>query len=171
MPEPKIERYEAITPATITNDDYGNISVSTTTGQTVKVNKKHEGLHPLFREAVENQRAVKIGYAVYLNQEYIHTAVLFDGKVAQTEPIKTGGDKQPAPPSTVVHDKGIAPQAVGMITKEIGDQIRADILIKLFGAKIAANLIAWYRTQVLGITQISYDGDDLPKLKGKVKED
>lgn len=59
----------------------------------------------------------------------------------------------------------IAPQAVGMITKEIGDHIRAGTLSTIFGAKIANSLLVWYRGQTLGITQIDFDGKDLPKFK------
>lgn len=58
-----------------------------------------------------------------------------------------------------------APQAVGMMTKEIGDMIRAEMLAKIFGAKIAVELTKWYRSQALGITRINYDGKNLPVFK------
>lgn len=59
-----------------------------------------------------------------------------------------------------------------MITKELGDHIRAGTLTKVFGAKIAVSLTTWYRTQTLSITQISYDGKDLPKFEpSKLKEE
>ena len=90
-PEPKIERYEVITPTSATADDYGNIVVKSIAGE-VRVNKKHESLHPLFYEASQEGRALKVGFAVYMNKEYIHTAELFDGKPPeekQVEPITT----------------------------------------------------------------------------------
>ena len=58
-----------------------------------------------------------------------------------------------------------APQAVGMMTKEIGDMIRADMLSKIFGAEASVELVKWYRSQTLGITRIPYDGTKLPKFK------
>ena len=58
-----------------------------------------------------------------------------------------------------------APQAVGMITKELGDMIRAEKLTAIFGVKVGGELTRWYRNQTLGITRISYDGADLPKFK------
>lgn len=60
-----------------------------------------------------------------------------------------------------------APQAVGMITKEIGDMIRAKYLFTLFGEDAQIELIKWYRGQVLGITRVNYDGSKLPDFKKK----
>ena len=117
MPEPKIERYEVITPDSVVGDDYGNIVVTTSTGDEVRVNKKHEHLHELLHEANENGRAVKLGYAVYMNKEYVHTAELFDGKPPvekQTKPITAG-----------VQKPQVAPQELGMWWKEAGETLRA----------------------------------------------
>ncbi len=52
-----------------------------------------------------------------------------------------------------------------MMTKEIGDMIRAKMLIVVYGTKIANELTIWYRSQALGITRINYDGKDLPIFK------
>ena len=57
------------------------------------------------------------------------------------------------------------PQAVGMMTKEIGDMIRAHELVKVFGDKIAIELVKWYRSQALGISRVDFDGKDLPEYK------
>lgn len=56
-----------------------------------------------------------------------------------------------------------APQAVGMMTKETGDMIRAGMLESVFGKETAVELTKWYRGQALGITRIPYNGKDLPK--------
>jgi len=80
------------------------------------------------------------------------------GKMPDEKPKETNIEPTPREP---------APQAVGMITKEIGDHIRAGTLTKIFGAKIAANLVTWYRSQTLGITRINFDGNDLPKFGDK----
>ncbi len=61
----------------------------------------------------------------------------------------------------------IAPQAIGMCTKEIGDMIRAKYLNTIFGDEAQKELIKWYRSQVLGITRIPYDGSKLPTFETK----
>lgn len=60
-----------------------------------------------------------------------------------------------------------APQAVGMVTKEIGDMIRSKYLKPIFGDDAYLELIKWYRSQVLGITRINFDGAKLPDFKTK----
>ncbi len=76
-------------------------------------------------------------------------------KAAESPPLQEG-ETPPPPP---------APQAVGMLTKEIGDMIRAKMLTTLFGATIKSELVKWYRSQVFGISRITYDGKDLPENK------
>lgn len=71
------------------------------------------------------------------------------------EAIKEQGDEVAQAPG----------EAIGMITKEIGDHIRAGTLSTIFGSKIANSLLVWYRGQTLGITRIDFDGKDLPKFK------
>jgi len=108
MPEVKIERYEVITPDSIVPDTYENITVKTTTGTTVKVNKKHEALHQLFYDACEGHRALKLGYASYMNKEYVHTAEFFDGKPPmekQVDPITAGVEKTQVKPEAMTPDK------------------------------------------------------------------
>ena len=63
-----------------------------------------------------------------------------------------------------------APQAVGMITKEIGDMIRAKYLVTIFGNEIAKELIKWYRSQTLWITGIPFDEAKLPNYEVKKGE-
>ncbi|KKN78478.1 hypothetical protein LCGC14_0350100 [marine sediment metagenome] len=114
MAEPKIERYEVIIPDTVANDGYGNIVVQRQGGQEVRVNKKHEPLHGLFREAAETNRALKLGFAVYLDKEYVHTAEFFDGEPPGERQVEhiTAREK-PLP----------APQELGMWWKELGNRI------------------------------------------------
>lgn len=73
---------------------------------------------------------------------------------------KNLSDNVPPPPTP-------APQAVGMVTKEIGDMIRAKYLFTIFGEEAQFELIKWYRSQVLGITRIPYDGAKLPKFEAQ----
>lgn len=63
-----------------------------------------------------------------------------------------------------------APQAVGMTTKELGDMIRTKQLMPIFGVEIGAELVGWYRSQILGTTRIPFDGAKLPKIKTEKEE-
>ncbi len=49
-------------------------------------------------------------------------------------------------------------QALGMMTKEIGDMIRADKLEIVFGAVNAALIAKWYRGQVSFVTGLPVEG-------------
>jgi hypothetical protein len=66
MPEPKIERYETITVETTQQNQYGDLMVN----GTLKVGKKRSNLFDVFQPGAE----VKLGYASYMNKEYIATA-------------------------------------------------------------------------------------------------
>ena len=55
--------------------------------------------------------------------------------------------------------------ARGMSVKELGDMMRAGLLSKIFGETIARALTVWYRGEILGITKVSFDGKDLPKIQ------
>ena len=83
----------------------------------------------------------------------------------QTDAVKP---EEVVPPRVEINKGSEAPpnpQAVGMITKEIGDMIRAERLNGLFGHDTAVELIKWYRSQTLGITRVPYDGAKLPKFE------
>ena len=82
-------------------------------------------------------------------------------EVTKLEPVKP----EPVPRQPGEDLPPPAPQAVGMMTKEIGDMIRTKMLAVIYGAKIANELTKWYRGQTLGITRIAYDGKDLPSFK------
>ena len=147
--------------ALVEADGYGNLIVTDNMGNIIKVNKKHEHLHKVF----QLKRAVKV-YWKYYDFEgkkgfSVDGAELFNGKPPVEQQVKeiTAGA---VVPSTKPQ---IAPQAVGMITKEIGDHIRAGTLSTVFGKKVASSLVVWYRGQTLGITQIDFDGKDLPKFE------
>jgi hypothetical protein len=64
--ETKIERYELITVQTAQPNQYGDLLVN----GTYKVGKKRSSLFEVFQVGTE----VKLGYASYLNKEYIATA-------------------------------------------------------------------------------------------------
>ena len=75
----EITRYDVVTPDHCNIDEYGNLIIVTKNNQEIKVNKKHIGLHDGIIRAAENGMAIKLGYAVYMNKEYVHTAELYDG--------------------------------------------------------------------------------------------
>jgi len=66
MAEPKIERYEVITVETTQKNQYGDLLVN----GTLKVGNKRSNLFDVFQPGAE----VKIGYASYMNKEYIASA-------------------------------------------------------------------------------------------------
>ena len=76
--------------------------------------------------------------------------------VVEIKPVGTQGLK----PDTGQAKMEIAPQAIGMMTKEIGDMIRAGKLSDIFDARDVPELITWYRRQVIFITQIGEIKDE-----------
>ena len=74
----------------------------------------------------------------------------------------TAASQSAEPPSSAP----LGPE-IGMTVKEIGDMIRAGQITKLFGAKIGAELITWYRGRIISTTRIEFDGKDLPSIKPK----
>ncbi len=156
MPEVAIVRTEIFTVESTSLDGYGSLVVLDKAGQEHKINKKHESLHPIFQAG----QAVEVGYGNFMDHDFIHTAkAVAEGLAPPVAPKPAPTEEQPAPKTT------IAPQAVGMMTKEIGDMIRAKMLTVIYGTKIANELTTWYRSQALGITRINYDGKDLPVFK------
>ena len=66
-----------------------------------------------------------------------------------------------------------APQAVGMITNNLTTLMlegmkqgsTSTFLKPLFGIEASIELAKWYRSQVLGITRIKFEGKDLPDFE------
>ena len=161
MPEPQIERYEVITPDAVTEDDYGNILIRTDVGDEIRVNKKHNNLHVMIRGAAEEHRAIKLGFAVYKNMEYVHTAELFDGKPPvgkQVEPIKAGVD-EPKPPS---REDNI--ELNGWMNR-ITELIVSNQLSAIFGKSNVPKVLEWYRARFYGNTKTPFDGSKFPNYK------
>lgn len=85
-------------------NDYGDMIVTTGTGDEIKIKKTRSYLFPIFEG--NPGRAVRIGWGNYMGYDFAAKAELFDGKPPegqQVEPIKAGVGKALAP----------APQAVG----------------------------------------------------------
>ena len=144
--ELKIERYDVVTVKSSSQNGYGDLLFTDTEGQSHKIGNKRSNLYDQIIEG----RAVKLGYAIYMNKEYIATAELFDGNPPaekQVAPITAGVEKKEAPTRS--------PQdgaARGMLVKEMGDMMRAGLLTKIFGDE-ANDLIEWYKNEVLTISK------------------
>jgi hypothetical protein len=74
----KIERYELITVETTENDKYGNLIVN----GTYKVGAKRANIFQVFQAGAE----VKLGYATYMNKEYIATAEQTGKHIVKADP-------------------------------------------------------------------------------------
>ena len=133
-------------------NDYGDLVVTSKEGSEYKVKSKRTQLFDVFQPDIE----VVVGWASYMNHEFIAEATQASQLVSADTPIEEEKPKtEPNPPN---------PQALGMVTKEIGDMIRSKYIKTIFGDEASANLITWYRSQVLGITRIVHDGAKLPKF-------
>ena len=148
-----------ITVESTTIDSYGNMMVTPKGGgKDIRIGVKRKQLFAFFSDGV----AVELIWSKFNDNDYVSDAKLVaEGLPAPKQPIETEAMKAPLEPS----HQPPAPQAVGMLTKEIGDMIRAKMLTTLFGATIKNELVRWYRSQVFGISRITYDGKDLPEDK------
>ena len=140
-------------------DGYGNLMVTPKGGgKDIRIGAKRPQLFAFFSEGA----AVELIWDNFKDKDYVSDAKLVEGSLPAPkqpmaiEAMKTPPETKPEPP---------APQAVGMMTKELGDMIRAKMLTTLFGVTIKKELVKWYRSQVFGITRINYDGKDLPEDK------
>ena len=72
MPQqkPQITRYEVFTIAEATKNSYGDLIVKDTQGNEYKIGNKRTRLFDVFQVGAE----VKVGYAVYMEREYIASA-------------------------------------------------------------------------------------------------
>lgn len=128
-------------------DNAGNMYLAVTDKDGKKFNIFNTAFFGLFQD----------GFAVKLIGE--QSGQYFN--VSGVEPVKDAEVIQKVKEAPVE----IAPQAIGMMTKEIGDHIRAGTLTSVFGKKIGVELVKWYRGQALGISQVPFDGKDLPEYQ------
>ena len=120
--KPQITRYEVITPIGLDTDDYGNLLVLSSSGE-VKVNKKHASLHPVFQIG----KPVKIGYAVYMEKEYVQTAELAsDALEPQNKPPNQQSGSNP--PESTERQASIETQNAysGVVQLMIGGIVKRD---------------------------------------------
>ena len=149
--------------------DEGNVIgrlVTDKAGKPLKVKRGQGGKLEAKWDELDNAigKAVEIEWGMFKppgkSESYPFVAGLefVEDELVQKEAERAHEDTGQAPP---------APQAVGMTTKELGDMIRAKQLIPIFGLEAGAELVKWYRGQILGTTRVPFDGDKLPKIKNE----
>lgn len=167
---PEITREDIIVVARVYNNSYGDLLWTDKEGKEYKVSNKRV---KYFDKIILPDTAVKLFFALSTSgTEYVHKAVKVEGELPPpTKPSELLPEHQKEiKKATQPKPNEPAPQAVGMTTKELGDMIRAKQLIPIFGVEIGAELVKWYRSQILGTTRIPFDGDKLPKIKTEEKE-
>ncbi len=144
--EAKIERRKVIVVAHTQINDYGDLIVTDNENNDHKIGKKRAHLFDLF----QTDRAVELGYASYMNREYVTVAHPFEGgAVTQSKP---GVVQEHMPPKT--EPKPIAPQERGLWCKELGEMLRGkDIDTKTPHGKL---LRAWYYAEMFRVLEIEY---------------
>ena len=146
-------------------DGYGNLWVTPAGGgDEVKIGAKRKQLHDLFQQG----KAVMCHWETYMNKPYVSDAKLVEGELPPPSKAELTAEQEETIRQAISKPD---PQAVGMVTKEIGNHIIAGTLSKIFGEEIACNLVIWYRSQILGVSRISYDGSKLPRFIPKKKEE
>ncbi len=144
MPEPAIIDTSVITVKSTTKNTYGDLIVTPTEGEDIKVGVKREQYFDVFQQG----RAVKLFWAEYMHKKYVAKAELFDGKppeAKRVEPITAGKGVEPL--------KTYAPQEIGMWYNNLGNRIGDGSLARDYPkahVKIAAQ---YYKkmSEVLGI--------------------
>ena len=117
---------------------------------------------PILDKAQKTQRSV------YIEKEKNQAGYWNIIKLEQgVEPVSIKESISPTverPPKTEIPG-----QQIGMTVKEIGDMIRQSKLKEIFGVEATIELVKWYRGQILGTTQIKFDGAKLPSFLKEVQ--
>ena len=152
------------------NKDFKKVTLDT--GQVLKVKQGREGALKAKWDLLQVNRVIKFIMKDYTKPDGVKVPFVNDIETVETPPpqkphlsskdqkevdeARQEGRQELPPPN---------PHAVGMMTKEIGDMIRAKYLVSIYGQEASNELIKWYRSQGLGITRITFDGDKLPKFE------
>jgi len=148
LASPKIERYEVVTAQAPEQNQYGDLIFSDTEGKSHKIGSKRLRL---FDQIIDG-RAVKLGYAVYMEKEYIASAVLYDGVAAgPTIKAESGGVK-----AETVHKLPTSSPEVGMCWNNVGNRI-GDGSIERDYPKSAVKIKSQYYKYIFGVTGIQLE--------------
>jgi len=89
MPIQKIVRYEVFTVSEASKNRYGDLLVKDTMGNEHKIGYKRTHLFDVFQVGAE----VKVGYAVYMEKEYIASAEQTGTHIPEVEKVEKAGAK------------------------------------------------------------------------------
>ena len=89
MPIQKITRYEVFTVSEASKNGYGDLLVKDTMGNEHKIGYKRTYLFGVFQVGAE----VKVGYAVYMEKEYIASAEQTGTHIPEVEKVEKAGAK------------------------------------------------------------------------------
>ena len=107
---------------------------------------------------------MKVGYGVYKDKEYIHTAELFDGKVQET---RSGTEQSPTPPTpkpAESHEKpSINPVGIGRCWNDVASYLREGKLEDVFGKVVGRRVKLAYLVHIFTTLEIPFDADALKK--------
>ena len=126
-------------------DGYGNLLVTDKEGKQVRVNKKHESLHPLF----EQGKAVELDWQIYQGKDYVANARLVEEVLAGEMVVE-----QLSPVPQVTPRAQPAPQEIGMWWKELGNRIGDGSLEKDF-PKSSVKIKAQYYNKMSDVTGVA----------------
>jgi len=89
MPQqkPQITRYEVFAVSEATKNNYGDLIVTDTQGTERKIGNKRNRLFEVFQPGSE----VKVGYAVYMEREYIASAEQTGKHIPEVEKVEEAG--------------------------------------------------------------------------------
>ena len=137
-PEPAIIDSTTIQVKCTTKDNFGNLIVTPTDGDDVKISEKRKQLFDFFQQG----NVVKLYWAEYMQKRYVAKAEV----------------EQEAPKDYVVKEtkkSDPAPQAMGMWWKELGEMIRTkDIDLSTPHGKL---LRSWYYAEMFRVLDIKID--------------
>ena len=87
--KPQITRYEVFTVSEATKNNYGDLIVTDTQGNEHKIGNKRSRLFEVFQPGAE----VKVGYAVYMQKEYIASAEQTGTHIPEVKRVEEAGAK------------------------------------------------------------------------------
>jgi len=85
--KPQVTRYAVFTVSEATKNEYGDLIVKDTKGNEYKIGNKRPQLFDVFQIGAE----VKVGYAVYMQKEYIASAEQTGVHIPEVEKVKEAG--------------------------------------------------------------------------------
>ena len=127
MPEPTIIRTQVVVVADRDVSQYGDTIFHDGEGNEFKLGKKRAHLS----DQIVEGHAVQIGWANYMNKDYIATVKLVEGKLPP--PVKPKPVESANPPEEEVKaaiQAKINPQERGMWWKELGEMLRSSDIDK-----------------------------------------